>query len=223
MLINFILNLFLPLRCFACGAPKSVLCAKCAREREPAEPIDAPLTYARFAYRDPVVRKMIWALKYRGVTAVGERVGGLLYDYLTEELSEVSLLNGGDQDFLIIPIPLSPARARARGYNQATALARGFQKRGGGLARHGGGNFVITEDLLYRTRDTGSQTEIKERSKRLKNMKDAFKINDSEMIKGKQIIIIDDVTTTGATLAEARRALEGGGAKIVLATAIAHG
>ena len=216
MLINFILNLFLPLRCFACGAPKSVLCAKCAREREPAEPIDAPLTYARFAYRDPVVRKMIWALKYRGVTAVGERLGGLLYDYLTEELSEVSLLNGGDQDFLIIPIPLSPARRRRRGYNQATALAKGFQKRGGN-------NFVVREDLLYRTRDTGSQTEIKERSKRLKNMRDAFGVKNPDLIRGKQIIIIDDVTTTGATLTEARRVLEGGGAKIVLATAVAHG
>ncbi len=214
--LNFILNLFLPLRCFGCGATGTVLCPSCVRKRDPVDPIDAPLTHARFAYRDPVIRKMIWALKYRGVRAVGDRFGALLYDYLTEDLSEISLLNGSDNNFLIIPIPLSSARQRERGYNQATAIARGF-------ANRGGKNFLIREDILSRPRDTGSQTEIKERAKRLKNMQKAFAVKDSNLVKGKQIIIIDDVTTTGATLADARRALERAGAKTVLGVAVAHG
>lgn len=215
-MFDFILNLLLPLRCFACSAKGNVLCASCIKGRVPAEPLDAPLTYARFAYHDPVIRKMIWALKYRGVVAVGERFGSLLYDYLTEDLAEISLLNGDDQDFIIIPIPLSPTRARERGYNQATSIAHGF-------ARRGGGNFVINEDLLHRARDTRSQTMIKERPKRLNNMNRVFALKDPAKIYGKQIIIIDDVTTTGGTLLDARRALERAGAKIVISVAVAHG
>ena len=215
-ILNATLNLILPPRCFACRQTGTVLCLDCADQRERAEPLDAPLTYARFAYHDPIIRKMIWALKYRGVKTVGERFGALLYNDLTEELSEVSLLNGEERNFLIIPIPLSLSRARERGYNQATTIARGFKKRGGN-------NFVIREDILYRIRDTVSQTTIEERRQRLANMRGAFAVNNPATARGKQIIIIDDVITTGGTLADARRALEAAGAKTVLGVAVAHG
>ena len=222
-LLNIALDLLLPHRCFGCQRSGIALCPACAREREPADPLDAPQTYALFAYRDRVIQKMIWALKYRGARAVGLTLGTLLYDYLAEELSEVSLLGGGDQNFLVIPIPLAHSRARARGYNQAEAIARGIINRGGELARRGGGNFVLAEKILRRTRDTGSQTEIRERRKRLANVRGAFAVTDPSAARGKQIIIVDDVITTGGTMAEARRALQAAGAKIVLAAAAAHG
>src|SRR3989338_3706503 len=158
-LLNTALNLLLPNRCFGCGRSGTVLCERCASARDPADPLDAPDTYALFAYRDPVVQKMIWALKYRGVQAVGEELGARLYDYLAEDLADATLLGGGDQNWLVIPIPLAPTRARARGYNQATAIAKGIVNRGGE-------DFILAENILVRTRDNGSQTEIKERSKR---------------------------------------------------------
>lgn len=106
-IINAVIDLLLPQHCFGCRRSGTVLCPHCAASREPADPLDAPQTYALFAYRDPVIQKMIWALKYRGARAIGNRLGELLYDYLTEDLAEVSLLNGNDHNFLVIPIPLS--------------------------------------------------------------------------------------------------------------------
>ncbi len=214
--LNIVLDLLLPHRCFGCRRSGAGLCPACAAARESAEPLDAPQTYALFAYHDPVVQKMIWALKYRGARAVGFRLGALLYDYLAEELSEISLLDGDDQNFLVIPIPLSPSRARARGYNQATAIAQG-------LVNRGGKNFTLASHLLKRTRDTGSQTEIRARAKRLANVRGAFAVTDPSAVRGKQIIIVDDVITTGGTLGEAKRVLERAGAKIVIAAAVAHG
>ena len=222
-LLNALLDLLLPRCCFGCRQSGTVLCEKCASAREPADPFDAPETYALFAYRDPVIRRMIWALKYRGGQAVGLTFGSLLYDYLTEDLSDASTLGGGDQDFLVIPIPLAPSRARERGYNQATTIARGFIRRGGGLARHEGGNFTLMENILRRTRDTGSQTAIRARQKRLANVRGAFAVADPAIVLGRQIIIVDDVITTGGTMSEARRALESAGAKIVISAAVAHG
>ena len=122
-----ILDLLLPQRCFGCRRRGAALCERCRGEREPAEPLDAPGTYALFAYRDPVIRRMIWALKYRGAQAIGIALGSLLYDYLTEELAEAVTMGGDDQEFLVIPIPLAPARVRTRGYNQAAAIARGLR------------------------------------------------------------------------------------------------
>lgn len=211
-----LLDLLLPRRCFGCRRRGAVLCPACAAAREPADPLDAPDTYALFAYHDPVAQKMIWALKYRGAQAVGTALGVLLYDYLAEELADATLLGGGDQTFLVIPIPLSPRRTRARGYNQATAIARGIINRGGK-------DFTLAENILARTRDTGSQTAIKQRAKRLANMRNAFAVVNSSAVSGKQIIIVDDVITTGGTMTEARRALARAGAKIVIAAAVAHG
>ena len=84
-------------------------------------------------------------------------------------------------------------------------------------------DFTLAENILARTRNTGSQTEIKERSKRLANMRNAFAVTDPQAVRGKQILIIDDVITTGGTIGDARRALEQAGAKIIIAGAIAHG
>ncbi|MFH1170139.1 MAG: phosphoribosyltransferase family protein [Candidatus Vogelbacteria bacterium] len=215
-LLNTVLNLLLPHRCFGCRRSGTVLCERCASMRESADPLDAPDTYALFAYRDPVVQKMIWALKYRGVQAVGEQLGARLYDYLAEDLADATLLGGGDQNWLVIPIPLAPARERTRGFNQATAIARG-------LVQRGGGNFILAENILRRARDTGSQTEIRKRAKRLANMRNAFAVVNPEVARGKQIIIIDDVITTGGTMMEAWRALARAGAKIVISAAVAHG
>lgn len=224
--LNAWLDLLLPRRCFGCRRSGMILCEKCASEREPADPLDAPETYALFAYRDRVVQRMIWALKYRGEQAVGIALGVLLYDYLAEELAEASLLGGGDHHFLVIPIPLTPSRERERGYNQAEVIARGFVDRANrdcGLTGRKSDNFTVAENTLKRTRDTVSQTEIHQRAKRLANVRGCFAVMDPSAVRGRQIIIVDDVITTGGTMNEARRTLESAGAKIVIAVAVAHG
>ena len=215
-LLNSLFDLLLPHRC--CGGPRNeiFLWGKGPSDRNPADPLDTPETYALFAYHDRVIQRMIWALKYRDAKAVGATFGSFLYDYLAEELADVSSFGGNDQSFLVIPIPLTSSRKRKRGYNQATTIADG-------LVYRGGKNLIVNENILRRTRDTDSQTAIRGRQKRLANIRGVFAVVNSQVVRGRQIIIVDDVITTGGTMNEARRILKAAGAKIVIAAAVAHG
>lgn len=113
---------------------------------------------------------------------------------------------------IIVPVPLYPARERLRGYNQALLLARQ-------LARTF--NLPLAAAALIRTRDTASQTGLTPRQRR-ENVRGAFKVPDSSRIKGKRILLIDDVATTGATLSACARALKRAGAASVQAATVAR-
>ena len=117
-------------------------------------------------------------------------------------------------DPLLVPIPLSKKRLHERGYNQAELLARA-------LVKHSGEKIRIETNALFKVRETGRQAMIHERSRRLGNLAKAFHA-DSTHVRGKNIVLIDDITTTGATIVEARRALKKAGARKVLALTVAH-
>ena len=97
----------------------------------------------------------------------------------------------------IIPIPLSRARMRARGYNQVSEILKAHPTEN---------KYPILEEVLVRTRHTKPQTELK-RNERLTNMHDAFSVVHGERIMGKHILLVDDVTTTGSTLKAAKATL----------------
>ena len=80
----------------------------------------------------------------------------------------------------------------------------------------------MEKNVLIKIKETEHQANIKERRDRLKNLSDSFSVKNSKMIEGKNIILIDDVTTTGATLSEARKILKQSGAKKVIAFTVAH-
>ena len=104
---------------------------------------------------------------------------------------------------LVAPVPLHWRRLFTRRYNQAVLLARS-------VARHGGR--AVAPDLLHRARWTGSQAGLKADERR-KNVRRAFEVNARwvNKVKGKAVLLVDDVLTTGATLAACARALRGGG------------
>ncbi len=106
---------------------------------------------------------------------------------------------------LLIPIPLHKSRLRERGFNQALVLAREIEKR-----------FPLPLDYLnlQRIRDTQPQINLKEKERR-KNVRGAFGLREKQKVKGKRILLIDDVYTTGATVNECSRVLRKGGAKRV--------
>ncbi len=102
----------------------------------------------------------------------------------------------GDYDF-ILPIPIHKKRLRERGFNQATLLAKGIAKATG---------VPIATDVLFRHRYTAPQSSL-DREARQTNIVDAFQLRAEESIRGKHLLLIDDVFTTGATIREAVKAL----------------
>ncbi len=172
--------------------------------------------HALFSYKDPLVRKAIWELKYRGNKKIAGLLGTLLYEEMLAEASELGF-SGSDAKILLIPIPSSKARMKEKGFNQTHLLADC-------IARNDTGKiFSIEKTLLIKSTETKTQVSIKNRSERLKNLAGAFSIAPERKIISEEIIfLIDDVSTTGATFSEAKKVLLHAGAKRVLAFAVAH-
>jgi predicted amidophosphoribosyltransferase len=113
---------------------------------------------------------------------------------------------------IIAAVPLSPGRLRQRGYNQAELLALGLSARMG----------IPVLPLLKKTRETAPQTSLN-RPGRGENLQGAFALTGAGAVKGKTILLVDDVITTCATLDTASGALVGGGAGLVVCIAAAAG
>ncbi len=179
-----------------------------------------------FDYRDPMVREAIWELKYRGNKQIARLLAAALYDELLAFLEEYAPLRNFT-DPLLIPIPLSKSRESERGFNQCKLLCKEMLRLDSSppiLGGAGGGsvgrNFTLSF-ALHKTKDTLSQTKQDTRKKRLENLKDCFSAEQA-LVQRRNIILIDDVATTGATLEEARRTLKTAGARHVIAFTVAH-
>jgi len=114
----------------------------------------------------------------------------------------------------VVPIPTTKSSLRKRGYNQTSLIAKCLedQKKE---------RFQIL-DILKKRRGVKKQTDVKERKKRIENMRNAFMVSDVDAAHGKNILIIDDIITTGATAREAMRTLQNAGARNVYFVAIAY-
>ncbi len=178
----------------------------------PAIDIDES-TIAIWNYADENVRKLIWELKYRQNSKVVEHLAAVLFDVLKTELAERGIFENFNNPILV-PIPMSAERRRERGYNQTESLCEAVLKLDSEKL------LEYKPDLLEKVKHTASQTLIKNRKLRLENMENSMK--SSAEAKGRNIIVVDDVTTTGATFRDARRALREAGAKKILCVALAH-
>jgi len=130
-----------------------------------------------------LVRKLIYQLKYHGKKEIGVEIGRAY----GRELIETKLYQNID---LIVPVPLHPYRQRSRGYNQSDMFAMGLSETM---------NIPWKADALKRVQATTTQTK-KGKFDRLANMDNVFTIKNSEILRGKHILLVDDVLTTGATM-----------------------
>ena len=158
-------------------------------------------TFAALSYRDPIVSSCVETLKYRFVPSLAAPLGRTLAKAL--EHSDVPLPD------IIIPVPLHTFRYRWRGFNQAELIAREMQQNLPILE-----NTPIRTDLLKRRRFTKPQAKKAKRQKRLASLAGAFAFIEKEnCIQGRRVWLVDDVSTTNATLTECARPLAAAGAE----------
>lgn len=181
----------------------------------PCEPTEDENTLALFDYRHALVKELVWEIKYKGNHNLAEKIGGLLYDTLVSELLERNILEKFDA-VVLLPMPISDRRRLERGWNQAELLANAIRK------LDTVGRFKYYPRQLVKIRHTERQTIAGSRKERLENLRDSMLVQHSPVVMGKFVVLVDDVTTTGASFSEAKRALKEAGAKRVLCLAFAH-
>ncbi|WP_299818370.1 ComF family protein [uncultured Pontibacter sp.] len=150
------------------------------------------------------VQRILHKLKYKGAKELGEHLGHRYGAILAEH-------QYAEQFDLIVSVPLHKYKMRRRGYNQSDCFSRGISE---------SMKLPYKPDALLRTIDTSTQTR-KNRLDRWHNVEQVFQVKASESIKGKRILLVDDVLTTGATLEACAASLLAAGAQEVSVVAIA--
>jgi ComF family protein len=212
---NTILDIFFPVKCLLCGKNGADLCLECLLGSPEAERESAEWIFPLYDYRHPTIKKAIWLLKYKGKKRLAGIFAEVMYGRILEELADRMNLENFFHP-LLIPIPLAPKRLRERGFNQTLLICKKL------VELDTDKNFELQKNILIKPKDTEHQARIENRSIRLKNIIGSFTVKNPEVLKNRNIILIDDVTTTGATLLEAKKTLKQFGAKKVIAFTVAH-
>ncbi|MEO6612660.1 MAG: ComF family protein [Chitinophagaceae bacterium] len=196
------LQLLFPHVCSGCGSDilneESFLCMRCINalpetnfERYPGNPVEKtfwgrlPLVAASAQFyftKESLIQHLMHQFKYRGNKDLGLQLGRIIGEQL-----RVSGRFAADG---LVPLPLFPGKERKRGYNQASILCEGMSASLG---------IPVLEKVIIRPQHTETQTR-KGRIERWKNMEGKFILPDPAAIRGKQLLLVDDVVTTGATL-----------------------
>ena len=157
------------------------------------------------------LRELIHLLKYDRVRPAASVLGRML----SEAIADLDP-RFGDSAPILVPVPLYPGKLRQRGFNQSELIARAALK-----LFPAGRAWTLNPGLLLRHRDTESQTGLTPRQRR-ENMRGAFRVPDPSQVKGQDILLVDDVFTTGTTISECARTLKRAGAARVWGATVAR-
>jgi len=159
-------------------------------------------------YQDPAVEDLIRSLKYDGSGYAAHLCASLLADYLREEIANEK--NFSTRNIMIVPVPLHRSRVIERGYNQIGIVLDHLpaEFKDGTLT-------TLAPEIITRVRETKPQTKLP-RQERLSNVAGAFQTSDPEALQGAHVFLVDDVTTTGATLANAAQPIRRAGTQVTL-------
>lgn len=196
-------QLFYPQVCAGCGSDvltaDSEICAKCIHslpftyfEKHSSNPVEKNLAgrirfekAASFLYfnKEGLVQRLMHQFKYQGNVDLGRQLGVIMGARLLESGRFANI-------DMLVPLPLFENKQKKRGFNQSTILCKGIQEVI---------NVEIVEDAVERPMFTETQTK-KNRIERWKNMDGKFQLVNEERIKNKNVLLVDDVITTGATI-----------------------
>jgi len=212
-LVSYLLDILFPPKCVFCrrllDRGENIICPKCRKELPYTE--NGGILKGNFftscvspLYYENDVREALLRFKFSQMTAYAQPFGKLLSECAEEYIEE--------QVDIISWVPLSKKRLRKRGYDQAKLLAEAVSKELG----------IPCVPVLQKKRDTAPQSRTGGAEKRKRNIAGAYEVIDKNRIDGKTILLIDDIVTTGSTLAECARTLGRGGADKVYCATVAR-
>lgn len=191
--------------CLRCGrwwtettGAAEALCSDCGREAPPF------LVARSLGPYEGILRRAVHRLKYGHKTCLGELLGRLLAELVRDDATLC-------RAEAVVPVPLYETRRRTRGFNQAEVLARGLADASGRPLFCG---------TLVKIRRTTPQTGLS-RPLRRENLRGAFAVRDPALLRGRHVLLVDDVLTTGTTATECSRELLSAGVKSVAVVTVA--
>ena len=177
-------------KCYFCKSSKECvkMCSRCYAELEHLSPSVNRIVYSKNVFCAGVysknLQKLIRGLKYHNQPDIAYYLAKFMYEYW------VQLTNA--DDYQIVPVPIYYTRLRKRKYNHMQLVAEEFSKLSG---------YPVNSGLILRVKDTRPQYKLK-RAERLENLKNAFKVDISQLDRRRKILILDDICTTGSTFEE---------------------
>lgn len=227
---DFLLNILFPKFCFSCGKEGIYLCEDCKSILEICQYRyclcknpkrltqggrcfkcrSKQLTGLYFAmeYKNPLIKELIQKFKYHPfIKELAKPLASLIITHFQLLEDRLSLSNS-----VLIPIPLDKKRLRWRGFNQATEISKELSKNL---------NVPLVSNCLAKIKEVQPQTKLTA-EERKENVKGIFKCKKPEVIYGKNILLVDDIYTTGSTMEEAARVLKKSGARKILGVVVAR-
>lgn len=184
---------------FLSGDDQPSYCFGCQQERKVFSVHRSCTRYEGMA------KEIIWLFKYGKIKVLGKKLASLAIDRLEGD----GIFSGVE---VIVPVPLHPKKERTRGFNQAAEIARSLGQRL---------KIRVAPRALIKVRDNLAQASLEAESRR-ENVRGVYDIRERGKIEGKVVLLVDDVYTTGSTIAECSRILRKAGAKEIRALTIAQ-
>ncbi len=156
-------------------------------------------------FKNEIIQKLIKGLKYQRAQHFGLTIAEIINIFINKTKFDF-------KNYIIIPIPIHKSKEKIRGFNQTELIGEHLSKLTG---------LKMTKNCLIKSKNTKSQTETENHEERARNIKDSFLVKNNETIKNQNIILLDDVSTSGATLTEASVILKNAGVKNIIAIVLA--